>query len=114
MEHDDLPGINDYGDLTFDDQVYYRDVTVNSVNFYDAYQSISECCELEDIVNHVENKIEKFTCRLLVQTLHTRPWYNFYSSLRVIARVKRDGCPPLEYHGAPTIRRSGPQCALRG
>ena len=23
MEHDDLPGINDYGDLTFDDQGYY-------------------------------------------------------------------------------------------
>ena len=56
MEHDDLPGINDYGDLTFDDQGYYLDVTVNNVNFYDAYQSISEFCELEDIVDHVEYK----------------------------------------------------------
>ena len=42
MEHDDLSGINNYGDLTFDDQGYYRDVTVNNVNFYNAYQSVSE------------------------------------------------------------------------
>ena len=56
MEHDDLPGINDYGELTFDDQGYYRDVTVNNVNFYDAYQYVSTFCELEDIVNHVEFK----------------------------------------------------------
>ena len=56
MEHDDLPGINNYGDLTFDDQAYYRDVTVNNVNFYDAYQYVSEFCELEDIVDHIEYK----------------------------------------------------------
>ena len=52
MEHDDLPGINNYGDLTFDDQGYYREVTVNNVNFYNTYQYVSEFCELEDIVDH--------------------------------------------------------------
>ena len=42
MELDNLPGVNDYGDLTFDDQGYYRDVTVKMAVFFDSYQCTSE------------------------------------------------------------------------
>ena len=33
MELDNLPGVNDYGDLTFDDEGYYRGVTVSKATF---------------------------------------------------------------------------------
>ena len=56
MELDNLPGINDCGDLIFDDQGYYRDVTVKTAIFYDSYQCTSEYCDLEDIVDNIERK----------------------------------------------------------
>ena len=56
MELGNLPGVNDYGDLTFDDQGYYRDVTVKTAIFYDSYQCTSEYCDLEDIVDNIERK----------------------------------------------------------
>ena len=54
MELDNLLGVNDYSDLTFDDQGYYRGVTIYQFN--DSYQCTSEFCDLEDIVNHIEHK----------------------------------------------------------
>ena len=56
MELDNLPEVNDYGDLTFDDQGYYRDVTVKMAVFYDSYQCTSEYCDLEDIVDNIKRK----------------------------------------------------------
>ena len=40
MEAHDLPGIHEYGDLTFDNQGFYRSVKVNKSAFFDAYQVI--------------------------------------------------------------------------
>ena len=57
MEIDNLPGVNDYGDLTFDNQGYYKGViTVNEAVFHDSYQCTSEFCDLEDIVNNIKRK----------------------------------------------------------
>ena len=47
VELDNLPGVNGYGDLTFGDQGYYRDVTVKLDVFSDSYQCTSEYCDLD-------------------------------------------------------------------
>jgi hypothetical protein len=57
MELDFLPGVNDYADLTFNDQGYYRNVSVNNTEFMDAIQDISEICDLDSIVENIERKI---------------------------------------------------------
>ena len=56
MELDNLPGVNDYGDLTFDDQGYYRGVAVSNATFYDSYQCTSEFCDLGNVVDDIEQK----------------------------------------------------------
>jgi hypothetical protein len=57
MELDFLPGVNDYADLTFDDQGYYRNISANNTEFVDASQDISGICELDDIVENLEYRL---------------------------------------------------------
>ena len=56
MEEDYLPGVNDYGDLTFDDQGYYRNVDVNNAEFHDTFQDIDEFSGDNDYIDRIETK----------------------------------------------------------
>jgi hypothetical protein len=60
MEHDFLPGVNDYADLTFNDQGNYRNVAVNNAEFMDSSQYIlAVVCDLNDVVQNLK---QKFRC----------------------------------------------------
>ena len=57
MEANDLPGINEYGDLPFDNQGFYRSVQVTKSTFFDAYQVLPIVdSTAEDIVDKLESK----------------------------------------------------------
>ena len=59
MVEDQLPGVNDYGDLTFDDQGHYRTNTtidINNADFYDTFQEVSEIYEDNYFIDRIEAK----------------------------------------------------------
>ena len=57
MEADDLPGINNYGDIMFDNQGFYRNIEVNKASFYDTYQELPVVeLTISDIVDNLESR----------------------------------------------------------
>jgi hypothetical protein len=55
MERNFLLRVNDYADLTFDDQGNYRNVAVNNAEFMDSSQDIlAVACDLDDVDQNLE------------------------------------------------------------
>jgi hypothetical protein len=58
MEEELLHGVNNYGDLIFDDQGYYRSdpILINKLTLSCTHQNGTSLCDQESIIDNIENR----------------------------------------------------------